>query len=248
MSGSQLALVQQVLAGARADAGDPLAAGSRPPRARGTESDISADWRFALLELKTYAPDAACAAAVIAAYEIGQCEPWCAAALLEAIGHPDGYATALEILHLAPGALAESYAGPALVRMRGADALDDLAAVLDDDKLPQRAHEGAAFGLAAMADPRADDVLLRAVDTGRIRSSIAGSVASERGIPAARLISWLRGGDSRRRNLAAWTVYHLAAQGPLLKELEIAMHAALADAPLPFTAAQRSELRDRLAN
>jgi len=32
--------------------------GSRP-RARGTDSGIDADWRFALLELKTYAPDAA---------------------------------------------------------------------------------------------------------------------------------------------------------------------------------------------
>lgn len=228
MSGSQLALVQTVLDGARGDS--------------------TADWKLALLELKTYAPDAACAAAVVHAYEHGQCEPWCAAALLEAIGHPDGYATALDILHLAPGSLAESYAGPALVRMRGPDALDDLAAILDDDRLPQRAHEGAAFGLAAMADPRADDVLLRAVDRGRIRTSIAGSVASERGIPAARLVSWLRGADSRRRNLAAWTVFHLAAQGPLLKELEIAMHAALADAPLPFTAAQRTALRERLAN
>ncbi|MBV8755935.1 MAG: hypothetical protein JO257_01590 [Deltaproteobacteria bacterium] len=228
MSGSQLALVQTVLEGAR--------------------GETTTAWKLALLELKTYAPDAGCVAVVIRAYERGQCEPWCAAALLEAIGHPDGYATALEILQLAPGALAESYAGTALVRMRGADALADLAAVLDDDRLPQRAHEGAARGLAAMADPRADDVLLRAVDRGRIRTSIAGSVASERGIPAARLVSWLRGGDSRRRNLAAWTVFHLAAQGPLLKELEIAMHAALADAPLPFTPEQRSELRERLAN
>ena len=247
MSGSQLMLVQQVLSGARAESIEIRADGSRP-RARGTDSGIDADWRFALLELKTFAPDAAATAAVIDAYSQARCEPWCAAALLEAIGHPDGYATALEILHLAPGSLAESYAGTALVRMRGADALDDLAAIIDDDRLPQRAHEGAAVGLAAMADPRADDVLLRAVDRGRVRTSVAGSVASERGIPAARLISWLRGADSRRRNLAAWTVFHLAAQGPLLKELEIAMHAALADAPLPFTAAQRNQLRDRLAN
>jgi hypothetical protein len=228
MSGSQLALVQTVLAA--------------------TRGDTTVEWKLALLELKTYAPDAECTAVVVRAYERGQCEPWCTAALLEAIGHPDGYATALEILQLAPGSLAESYAGPALVRMRGAEALDDLAAVLDDERLPQRAHEGAAFGLAAMSDPRADDVLLRAVDQGRVRTSVAGNVACERGIPAARLISWLRGGDSRRRNLAAWTVFHLAAQGPLLKELEIAMHAALADAPLPFTAAQRHELRERLAN
>lgn len=247
MSGSQLRLVHMVLSGARGESIESRPDGSRP-RARGTDSGIDADWRFALLELKTYAPDAATTAAVLDAYARGRCEPWCAAALLEAIGHPDGYATALDILHLAPGSRAENYAGTALVRMRGPDALDDLAAIIDDDRLPQRAHEGAAFGLAAMADPRADDVLLRAVDRGRIRTSIGGSVASERGIPAARLISWLRGPDSRRRNLAAWTVFHLAAQGPLLKELEIAMHAALADAPLPFTAAQRNELRERLAN
>src|SRR3569623_2073288 len=223
MSWSQLALVLQVLSGARAESIEIRADGSRP-RARGTDSGIDADWRFALLELKTYAPDATATAAVVDAYTAGRCEPWCAAALLEAIGHPDGYATALAILHLAPGSRAETYAATALVRMRGPAAL------------------------AAMSDPRADDVLLRAVDRVRVRTSIAGNVASERGIPAARLISWLRGPDSRRRNLAAWTVFHLAAQGPLLKELEIAMHAALADAPLPFTAAQRNELRDRLAN
>jgi hypothetical protein len=211
-------------------------------------SDGGGDWKLALLELKTFAPDPACAAAVVAAYERGRCEPWCAAALLEAIGHPDGYATALSILRMAPGALAESYAAAAMARMRGDEALWDLAAVLDDEALPQRAHEGAAVGLTSIADPRADDVLLAAVDKGRVRASVAGSVASERRLPSARLVSWLRGHDSRRRNLAAWCVFHMAADGPVVRELEIAIQTALAEQPLPFTAAQRTMLRERLSN
>lgn len=228
MSGSPLELVEIVLA-----------------EVNGTATGA---WKLALLELKTFAPDAESAARVVRAYESGRCEPWCAASLLGAIGHPDGYATALSILWSAPGALAESYAGPALARMRGDEALSDLAAVLDDDSLPQRAHEGAALGLSTLSDSRADDVLLAAVDRGRVRTSVAGAVACERGIPSARLISWLRGTDSRRRNLAAWTVFHLAAQGPVVRELELAMQSALVEAPLPFTAAQRDELRERLSN
>ena len=43
-------------------------------------------------------------------------------------------------------------------------------------------------------------------------------------------------------------VFHLAAQGPVVRELELAMQSALAEAPLPFTAAQRTELRERLSN
>src|SRR3569623_2475551 len=89
MSGSPLELVEIVLA-----------------EVNGTETGA---WKLALLELKTFAPDAECAARVVRAYESGRCEPWSAAALLGAIGHPDGYATAQSLLWSAPGALAESY-------------------------------------------------------------------------------------------------------------------------------------------
>lgn len=204
-------------------------------------------WKQALFALEPLEPDAAAAAAVIAAYEGGRCPPWCAAALLGAIGHADGYATALAILRAAPGQLAESYAGPALVRMRGEAALADLAAVVEDDTLDRRAHEGAAFGLARIADGRADELLVAAVARERVRTSVAGSVACDRGVADDVLIGWLRGTSTRLRNTAAWAVFYLAAKGRVSAVLEAAMRVALDGAALPFTAAQREMLRDRLA-
>ena len=132
-------------------------------------------WKQALLALEPMEPDAQAAAAVVAAYEAGRCPPWCAAALLGAIGHADGYATALAILRAAPGQLAESYAGPALVQMRGEAALADLAAVLEDDALPRRAHEGAAYGLAGSPTPA------RGRAAGRRRRSRNASGRASRG-------------------------------------------------------------------
>ena len=132
--------------------------------------------------------------------------------------------------------------------MRGEAALADLEAVLEDEALPRRAHEGAAYGLAGIADARAGELLLAAVDRERVRTSVAGSVACDRGVADGVLIGWLRGASPRRRNLAAWAVFHLAAKGRVSEALEQAMRAALDGAPLPFTGAQREEiLRDRLS-
>jgi len=210
-------------------------------------ADRAMDWKRALLALEPMEPDAAAAAAVVAAYEGGRCPPWAAAALLGAIGHSDGYATALAILRAAPGQLAESYAGPALAKMRGDAALPDLAAVLEDPACALRAREGAAFGLARIADARADELLLAAVDQERVRTSVAGSVACDRGTSDDALIRLLRAASPRRRNTAAWAVFYRAAKGRVSSALATSMLAALDAAPLPFTSAQREMLRDRLA-
>src|SRR6185436_3410929 len=128
-------------------------------------------WKRGVLALQGRPPDAASARAVILAFERGACEDWKAACLLGAIGHPDGYATALAILRSGDSTRASVYAGPALTKMWGAAAFADLAAILGDPAFDRRIHEGAAYGLAELADPRAVDVLMAAVDAKRVRMS-----------------------------------------------------------------------------
>src|SRR5579872_4446834 len=79
--------------------------------------------------LKRLPPDQEAAATVVAAYQQDTVAPWLAALLIGAIRHERGYPTALAILRRGAGRLSESYAGPAMARIRGVDAFDDLAAV-----------------------------------------------------------------------------------------------------------------------
>ncbi len=207
-------------------------------------------WKLAVLALERLEPDAASARLVIEAHERGAFEPWLAACLLGAIRHPEGYATALAILRSSPDVRAKPHAGPALTKIRGDAALADLAAVLEDATLGRSTHEGAAYGLAGIADPRALDVLLAALDAERIRMSTAGYVVNELPLDPALLLGWLRGSRPRLRTTAAWALFYRSASDDrtISNELRRAVLTELDRGGLPFTTAQAAMLRERLAH
>lgn len=89
-----------------------------------------ASFKFAARDLEALAPDRSAVEALIGAWRSGTAPPWLVAHLLGCIGHDAGYAATREILLSAPGSLAESYAGVALAKIRGAGARADLAALL----------------------------------------------------------------------------------------------------------------------
>jgi HEAT repeat protein len=208
-----------------------------------------ARWKHALLALERLEPDAASARLVIDALERGLCEPWLAAALLGAIGHPDGYATALALLRSSPDVRAKPWAGPALTKIRGDAALADLEAVLEDASLHRGTREGAAYGLIEIADRRALDVLEAALDAERIRRSTAGFVLGERPLEAALLLEWLRGPRARRRATAIWALFYRSAglDPAIPDELRGALFVELDRGDLPLTAEQERMLRERYA-
>jgi len=210
----------------------------------------SPDWKRPVRALEQLPPDAASVRIVIDALERRVCESWLAACLLGAIGHPDGYATALALLRSRSDVNAKAYAGPALTRMRGDAALPDLAAVLEDASFDRKTHEGAAYGLGAISDPHALDVLVAALDAEHIRMGTAGFVLNERPFAPALLLEWLRGDQPRRRTTAAWALFYRTANAvdsAIPRELSDALFAEINRGGLPFTTAQEQILRERLA-
>ena len=208
-------------------------------------------WKSAGLALEARVPDAACAHAIMTAYRSGRCEAWMAAWLLGANGHPDGYETVLAILRSGAGKGSESYAGVALAKMRGDDALPDLVAILDEPHHARWVHEGAAFGLGEIRDPRALEALLAAVDRGRVRESKAGFIAHEHGVTPIRLLAWLRGDDATRREIAAWAVLHWSANtavaGPIPEDICRVLLGHIKAGRSPFNSEQREFMRERLS-
>ncbi|MGK3991101.1 hypothetical protein WME99_49090 [Sorangium sp. So ce136] len=166
-------------------------------------------------ELERRVPDADAASTLVQAYRVGEAPPWLAAYLLGCIGHEVGYATAREVLLTAPGLLAESYAGPALAKILGERALPDLCALLRDAP-KQVSREGAACGLGRLGSPRAEEALLEAVTTGRIRWHIAAGVLARIPIAPRRLGELLRSGETVQLRLASeivWVALHDANSG-----------------------------------
>jgi len=208
-------------------------------------------WKSAGLALESRPPEAACAHAIVAAYRAGRCEAWMAAWLLGANGHADGYETTLAILRSGAGKGSEGYAGVALAKMRGDDALADLVAILDEPSHPRWVHEGAAFGLGEIRDPRALDALLLAVDRGRVRETKAGFIAHQHGVTPIRLLAWLRGDDATRREIAAWAVLHWSANtvgaGPIPEDICRVLLAQIRAGESPFDPEQREFMLERLS-
>lgn len=202
-------------------------------------------------ELERRVPDADAAGALIDAYRVGAAPPWLVAHLLGCIGHEVGYALVREILLSAPGTLAESYAGPALAKIRGEHALSDLCALLRDAP-EQASREGAACGLARLRSPIAEAALLEAASAGRVRWLIAANVLAGIPIAPSRLRDLLRSGEVEHLRLATeivWValghaesgrstwVYDVAAEvGPLVRE-------ALANPALSMAPRKRTRLK-----
>src|ERR1044071_1257895 len=95
-------------------------------------------FKAAAVALERLPPDEEAAATIVTAYQQDRVAPWLAALLIGAIRHEHGYPTALAILRRGAGQLSESYAGPAMAKIRGVEAFDDLAAVLREPGLERR--------------------------------------------------------------------------------------------------------------
>ena len=153
----------------------------------------------------------------------------------------------LAILRSSPDVRAKPYGGPSLTRIRGDAALSDLAAILEDATLDRKTREGAAYGLTAIADPRALDVLAAALDAERIRLQTAGAILGERPLDPALLLAWLRGSRAHRRATAVWALFFRSAgiDRTIPDELRDALFAELDRGGLPLTADQEAMLRER---
>lgn len=200
--------------------------------------------------LKRLPPDQEAAATVVAAYQQDTVAPWLAALLIGAIRHERGYPTALAILRRGAGRLSESYAGPAMARIRGVDAFDDLAAVVREPGLERRVHEGAAYGLGRIADPRALPLVIEAYTQERIRVDTAGSIAANRASEAA-LRSYLASPEQRYRTLAVHAFFFWSASRqpyPSQAGRDAVLHALARPEHVPFPGEQRAMLEQRFGH
>lgn len=200
--------------------------------------------------LERLSPDEEAATTVVTAYQQGTVDPWLAALLIGAIRHERGYPTALAILRRGAGQLSESYAGPAMARIRGVDALDDLAAVLHEPGLERRVHEGAAYGLGEIADPRALPLVIEACMQERIRIDTAGSIAANRASEAA-LLGYLASPEQRDRRLALHAFFFWSASRqpvPSRAARDAVLDALARPEHVPFPGQQRAMLEQRFGH
>jgi HEAT repeat protein len=167
-------------------------------------------FKAAAVALERLPPDEEAAATVVAAYQQGRVDPWLAALLIGAIRHEHGYPTALAILRRGAGQLSESYAGPAMAKIRGVEAFDDLAAVLREPGLERRVYEGAAYGLGQVADPRALPLVIDACMQERVGMDTAGAIAADCASEAA-LLGYLASPEPRYQRLALHAFFFWSA-------------------------------------
>ncbi|KIG15310.1 hypothetical protein DB30_05737 [Enhygromyxa salina] len=197
-------------------------------------------------------PDGAAARLLSDAYARGQAPGWLVAVLLGGCRHMLGYQTVRAILLDAPGSLAESYAGPALVRIAGPAALDDLIEI--QSNAPRRdARDGAAYGLGKLGSPEALDAVLAATMSRKIRwrtgAYILGNASPDEGL----VLELLASGDAFRTRLAteiAWAcVVSVPVDATDPPALEARPSAALLDAlePTVSTMSVNSRKREVLA-
>lgn len=135
-------------------------------------------------ELETRPPSPEGTRRLLDAYRRGAAPAWLTAHLLGCLRDDAGYEPLREILLLAPGLLAESYAGPAMARIRRDAAFLDLRQLMfDAPKVAGR--EGAAYGLAHLGSQQAGDAILDAALAVRIRITTAASLLVRLRIEAA---------------------------------------------------------------
>lgn len=156
------------------------------------------------------------------------------------------------ILLSAPGLLAESYAGPALARIRGDGALADLRILLHT--APKRtSREGAAAGLARLASPEAAGVIFDAALSGRIGYQTAGSLLARLPLDGHQVSTLLSRDDQDSLRLATEIVWlaaiHTSRRGSTVSWLEEvrsdlvpALRHALARPELSMAPRKRREL------
>ena len=167
------------------------------------------DFKLVSAALGRRPADPKAAKLLIAAFRRGEAPPWLTAHLLGQLRTAVGYDTVRGILLAAPGSLAESYAGPALARIRGQEAAPDLVHILNTaPKLHSR--EGAAGGLEVLGTPAAAAAIFDAAASGRIRVSTGGAILGKMPFDQARVAQALLSGEERLVSLGTETAWSLA--------------------------------------
>jgi hypothetical protein len=194
---------------------------------------------------------------LVAEFARGEAPAWLTAHLLGQLRADVGYETVRGILLAAPGYLAESYAGPALARIRGENATPDLVHILNIAP-KARSREGAAYGLGVVGTPAAEEAIFEAVASGRIRASTGGSVLGGMPFDQAKMANALSSGEERLVSLGTETVWSMilatcrrprsapkhARPDPRLLD---AVRKVLADARVNMAPRKRSALADWVA-
>ena len=141
------------------------------------------------------------AEALAEAYASGKAPPWMTAYLLGCMRASAMYSVVRAILVSAPGLLAESYAGVALVKISGDAAREDLLALLAGP-YPRACRDGAMIGLAALRDPSLVGPLLVLVRTGQIPTKAAAHIIAADGPTPEQLVGWLGSAEASERSVA----------------------------------------------
>jgi hypothetical protein len=199
-------------------------------------------------ELERRDADPAAAAAVVDAYRDGRAPPWLVAVLLGRVRAQEGYAVAREILLAAPGLLAESYAGPAMARIAGAAAREDLIDIMmSGARLASR--KGAAYGLGALEVDGIAPTLLEAVKAGRVPRSTAGHIVGALPDAMPTVLAWLAGSDEIAEAMAVDAAFSLSANvgGITDTTLARAVRGALDARRVTLAPSIRKMLEERIA-
>lgn len=165
-------------------------------------------------ELGGREPDEAAALRLVAAYEAHEAEPWLTAFLLGCVGHEVGYQTVRDILMAGPRKLAESYAGPALAKIRGPRAQDDLVELTNGAAPTRRGREGAGYGLAHLGTEDAAVALLDAAIGKAIGYQMAGSALAKLPLEPRRVGDLLDRGDEQSVRIAVELLCTLLVTDP----------------------------------
>jgi hypothetical protein len=153
-------------------------------------------------------PDDAAGVVLVQAYRGGVAPAWMTAYLLGCLRAECGYGTVREILLAAPGLLAESYAGVAMARIRGARARGELVTLMCSAE-HLRSREGAAYGVGERRDPALVPVVYDAFHSGRVRKRTAAAIIRNLGVSTATVTAWLRSTDERDRSLGVETAFFM---------------------------------------
>lgn len=164
-----------------------------------------AHFKLAARDLEKLDADPQATRALIDAFRSGVAPPWMVAHLLGCSGHDDGYPVAREILLLAPGCLAESYAGVALAKIRGDRAFEDLASLVTE--APHKvSREGAAYGLQHVGGSAATRTIAVAGRDGCIQPKVAASILADLPTSAQLLLEILDSESDRGLLIVTWLV------------------------------------------
>ncbi len=181
-------------------------------------------FKIAARSLEARPPDDEAGLVLVAAFEAGRAPAWLTAYYIGCVRARSGYETLRRILNDAPGLLAESYAGTAMVRVRGVEARDDLLEAMV--RAPhQRGRDGAVYGLAALRDAALASPILRALTDGHVRLGAAAYALAELDGASDELILALRSASERTRAAAVQAVFHRSAMLGGLRHRALALAA-----------------------